>query len=358
MPELQPHGRLALALGLAFALRVILILWSFYQDANSAVKYTDIDYVVFTDAARCVVRPTSPACALAQGPLRTTRLGDPYARDTYRYTPLLALLAVPNITLHPAFAKAVFALADLALGAVLYALLRRRGTPEKAAVTNVTVVWLLNPIIANISTRGSAESVLGLLVVTTLALAEMGRWRSAAVMFGLAVHFKVFPIIYGSSLLAAITAADRSRRWITYRHLEFGILSFASFMLLNAGMYLLCVRVFLDSYNILRLLVDGATPSSSTPFCTTSTASTTGITSRHTFTPSTSPLPPPPPPCGPQSFATHSRRSCPSLASRSGSGSRSVRKTSRSRGSCRRSRSSRSTKSAPHRYGLDRKSVV
>ncbi|KAL8290648.1 hypothetical protein RQP46_002906 [Phenoliferia psychrophenolica] len=251
-----PHGRLWAALGLAFALRVILILWSFYQDAHSAVKYTDIDYVVFTDAARCLVRPSSAACSTAQGPLGPAWLGDPYARDTYRYTPLLAILAIPNITLHPAFAKCVFALADLALGAILYTLLRCRGSNDKAAVTNVTVVWLLNPIIANISTRGSAESVLGLLVVTTLALAEVGRWRAAAALFGLAVHFKVFPIIYGSSLLAAISASGSSSRWITYRHLEFGVLSFASFMLLNAVMYLLWGEPFLTHtflYHIHRL---------------------------------------------------------------------------------------------------------
>ncbi|KAG8733301.1 GPI mannosyltransferase 1, partial [Ceratobasidium sp. 428] len=40
-------------------------------------------------------------------------LGDPYTRSTYRYTPMLALLTLPNEFLHPAFGKAVFALCDL-----------------------------------------------------------------------------------------------------------------------------------------------------------------------------------------------------------------------------------------------------
>ena len=61
-----------LAFGLSVAIRVILILYGHWQDHNMRVKYTDIDYAVYTDAAR----------SMAEG-------DTPFARTTYRYTPLL-----------------------------------------------------------------------------------------------------------------------------------------------------------------------------------------------------------------------------------------------------------------------------
>lgn len=237
------HRRLLVALLLAALLRVALILWSFHQDSTSSIKYTDVDYTVFTDAARCVVLPASSSdCTLAAGPFADTlarltgqALGDPYARDTYRYTPLLAILTAPNILLHPAFGKVLFSIADLLVGVLLHSLVVRRGVASSKATLYVTAIWLLNPIIANISTRGSAESVLGVLVVSVLSLADRGRWDAAAVAFGLSVHFKIYPVIYGSSLLASIAA--RGGRRITMAHVRFGLLSFASFMFLNGVMY-------------------------------------------------------------------------------------------------------------------------
>ncbi len=48
-------------------LRVGLILYSEWHDAHSVVKYTDIDYRVFSDATRFVLNPTETN--KAQGPL-------------------------------------------------------------------------------------------------------------------------------------------------------------------------------------------------------------------------------------------------------------------------------------------------
>ncbi|KAG5219995.1 glycosyltransferase family protein [Salix suchowensis] len=138
-------------------LRVALILYSEWHDAHSVVKYTDIDYRVFSDATA------------------------PYTRATYRYTPLLALLLAPNEWIHPSFGKYLF------------------------AASLLTTAHLLNPLIFTISTRGSSESILASLVLATLFTALKDRWDLAAVGLGVATHWKVYPVIYGFSCVAALS---------------------------------------------------------------------------------------------------------------------------------------------------------
>lgn len=53
----------------AALLRVGLIVYSEWHDARSVVKYTDIDYRVFSDAARFVLNPNPSAGNVARGPL-------------------------------------------------------------------------------------------------------------------------------------------------------------------------------------------------------------------------------------------------------------------------------------------------
>ena len=50
-------------------LRVGLILYSEWHDARSVVKYTDVDYRVFSDAARFLFHPSKEN--VARGPLAT-----------------------------------------------------------------------------------------------------------------------------------------------------------------------------------------------------------------------------------------------------------------------------------------------
>jgi len=49
------------------ALRIALILYSEYHDAHAVVKYTDVDYRVFTDAARLLLNRNNNGSTIAQG---------------------------------------------------------------------------------------------------------------------------------------------------------------------------------------------------------------------------------------------------------------------------------------------------
>ncbi|KAF7338151.1 GPI mannosyltransferase 1 [Mycena venus] len=263
---------------LSIALRVGLILYSEWHDAHSVVKYTDIDYRVFSDATRFLLNPGPNAENHAQGPLRNKlaelniAVGDPYTRETYRYTPLLALLLSPNEWLHPSFGKYLFAACDIFNGVLIYDLLvsfvlpslQSHGSEEKATraisreglATLYSALHLLNPLVFAISTRGSSESVLSLFVLLTLYAALKGRWDAAAVALGLSTHWKIYPVIYGVACLGVIGGPPSTSGWKGYlqtlintRTVRFATLSAATFFALGAGCYLIWGYPFLyESY--------------------------------------------------------------------------------------------------------------
>ncbi|KAF8343989.1 glycosyltransferase family 50 protein [Cantharellus anzutake] len=249
---------------LGVLLRAVLIVYGMYHDSHAALKYTDVDYRVFSDAARFIVTPG----ARGSGHVHGSAKGCPYNRETYRYTPLLAILMIPNEVIHHTFGKVLFAACDILIGYILYCL-PTNGTSMRDKVWWIAALWLLNPMPANISTRGSAESVLGLFVISTLALAKSGRLDAAAISLGLAVHFKIYPFIYGASLLAFIHTRAKTKlgnaeqaksskedgtrallsifdTWTLLAQARFTLISFGSFAILNIFMYLIWGQPFLE----------------------------------------------------------------------------------------------------------------
>lgn len=86
----------------ALTIRLGFITYGMYHDEVNTVPYTDIDYKVFTDASRHILEN-----------------GSPYDRHTYRYSPLLAILLIPNIIFHGCFGKVIFSLIDLLVGILI-----------------------------------------------------------------------------------------------------------------------------------------------------------------------------------------------------------------------------------------------
>ena len=78
-------------LTLSAIFRSVLIIYGEWQDAHMEVRYTDVDYIVFSDAASLMASGKSP-----------------YLRSTYRYSPLLAFLLIPNSIFHRCWGKFLF----------------------------------------------------------------------------------------------------------------------------------------------------------------------------------------------------------------------------------------------------------
>lgn len=198
----------------------------------------------------------------------STASSSPYARETYRYTPLLAILLVPNHWLHPSFGKYLFASCDVLNGLLVYKLLLSTILPVVRRLRNNTTsnskskdtldevsceplaticsaIHLLNPLVFSISTRGSAESILSTLVLLTLHFVIAEQWDAAAIMLGLSVHWKIYPFIYGVACLRLLSRQDSiAPSWrrefqsmFNSQAVRFFLLSFGTFAFLGGVCY-------------------------------------------------------------------------------------------------------------------------
>lgn len=223
-PEYAPWIGLFLRLFLAWFLPWLL------DDGRllPGVSYTDIDFLVFTDAADYLKRGMSP-----------------YDRHTYRYTPFLAELL--SRFPHKEFGRHLFCVADALCGYII--LNERRARRKQKQKTDDTddgrssatswlsvesvdaLLWLYNPLAINICTRGSSESLMVLLpVLLTFWIATTKERQQASesdadgtdrtatylqvlltgICHGVAVHSKLYPIIYSLSYMAYFSTPPRS----------------------------------------------------------------------------------------------------------------------------------------------------
>ena len=216
---------------LSMLLRLVLIAYGQHQDETMEVKYTDVDYRVFTDAARHVYEGDSP-----------------YNRHTYRYSPLLAYMMVPNIAWSPNVGKLLFALFDVFAGYLIYTILRSGGLCGEARARLSSCLWLYNPLVMNVSTRGSAESVIVSLVLLTVHLYQQKVFILTGLVYGLAIHMKIYPIIFCLTLFLPLTKGSgwRSVFEVNTPRLRLVTSTILTLTLLTLGFYNMYGEEFLE----------------------------------------------------------------------------------------------------------------
>ncbi|XP_035541317.1 GPI mannosyltransferase 1 isoform X2 [Juglans regia] len=124
----------------------------------------------------------------------------PYKRTTYRYSPLLAFLLIPNTIIHRSWGKFLFSASDLLVGLFIRSILKLRRVPENLCTYSV-MIWLLNPFTFTIGTRGNCEPIVCAVILWIIICLMNGNVLQAAFWYGLVVHFRIYPIIYALPII-------------------------------------------------------------------------------------------------------------------------------------------------------------
>jgi len=189
---------------LCLVVRLFMVFLGEYIDSKSdGFKYTDTDYNVFSDAATHVFNGESP-----------------YKRHTYRYTPLAAYMVLVNNSIHPVCGKLVFCLCDCFMTLILWRIFEAIN-PRKESTYLYVAFWTFNPLTVNLSTRGSNDNIISLLVFISIYYLLKRQYVLSGIFYGLSVHFKIYPIIYAAALYLFIDADFKliraGRKWDAFK---------------------------------------------------------------------------------------------------------------------------------------------
>ena len=194
------------------ALRIALVAYSALHDLYITPPFTDIDYHVALSGAQQLAAGKSP-----------------FDAATYRYSPALAYIMLPSLMVHQSIGKVIFSAADLACAAVIDAVAARIGV--KAGEQQwIHAAWLLNPMIAVLSARGSSDALLvALPVLVLLYLMVVGSKSSISSLaligciHGLAIHLKIVPVIFAPSVVMHIWNGASSFRAFVVQSAFYGL---------------------------------------------------------------------------------------------------------------------------------------
>ncbi|TNN18015.1 GPI mannosyltransferase 1 [Schistosoma japonicum] len=238
---------------LAIILRLLLVVFSVWQDTvrwpDGQLRFTDVDYDVFSDAAQALVagrniyvdRPTyrySPLIAILLAPGYWLFFDDNYSMANKKESNVSSNL--PGILVEPysqslkdttsiphvahLWGKLIFIMADIICGCIQYKIIRDKQlldnvpnpnpnnknkeimqnsvslNANQLALCLVAFGWLFNPVTAVVSVRGNADALQSCFVLACLWCIMKQHIVSAGLLYGLCIHLRIYPIIYAPSI--------------------------------------------------------------------------------------------------------------------------------------------------------------
>lgn len=125
---------------------------------------------------------------------------------------------------------------------------------QSASFWPIHLLWTLNPFVLNITTRGSPEAVVVLLVVATVACLRAAgavhtrgtegnpnrfaaRWEIyAGILYALSISYKIYPIIYVPAIWASLS---ERHGWFGQAVWRFGFVTVSGLILVNGALWLM-----------------------------------------------------------------------------------------------------------------------
>lgn len=198
-------------------IRFIIVFVTDYLEYNGLLNYQDIDYLVFTDGAR-----------------HSLNFESPYKRETFRYSPLMAYIMIPNLIISRAFGKYLFCICDVSIGILIELVLFKQNdglnsylyTVNKSSsnlnsnnftkenvidiisqskYSKESMFHIFNPLAIAICTRGSSDSLTVFFILIIIYSIEYNKVILSGIFFGFIVHFRLYPVIYSGALFFYIT---------------------------------------------------------------------------------------------------------------------------------------------------------
>ena len=184
---------LPLCLFVSITVRILMIYVSTLVDSYFHIQYTDVDYLVITDGSKNF---------------------NPYNRETFRYSPIIAWLVIPNNYISQDYGKILFSCIDTICSYIMHLIILQlqpeRSSSDEGDIrqfscnsnilslnpTSVVWLWALNPLSIVLSTRGSFDCISNLMLVMTMFHVIKKHFVFAGLWYGLFIHFRIYPIIY------------------------------------------------------------------------------------------------------------------------------------------------------------------